>query len=69
MGGAAFSRFDDQLGGKTVGIHRITSMVPITQLDQAIAFYSQGLGLQVVRRRDEWGHCLAGRRTWLPDDD
>ena len=33
-------------------------MVPITDLDQSIAFYSQGLGLKVVRRRDDWGHAI-----------
>ena len=55
---AAFSRFDLQLGGKSVGIHRITSMVPITDLDQAVTFYSQGLGLQVIRRRNDWGHAV-----------
>ena len=33
-------------------------MVPITDLDQAIAFYSQGLGLKIVRRRDDWGHAI-----------
>ena len=41
-----------------MSIHRIASMVPITDLDQAITFYSQGLGLQVVHRRDEWGHAV-----------
>lgn len=41
-----------------MSIHRITSMVPITDLDQSIAFYSQGLGLKVVRRRDDWGHAI-----------
>ena len=41
-----------------MSVHRITAMVPITDLDQAIAFYSQGLGLQVVRRRDDWGHAV-----------
>lgn len=41
-----------------MSIHRITSMVPITDLDQAIIFYSQGLGLQVVHPRDEWGHAV-----------
>ncbi len=41
-----------------MGIHRITSMVPITDLDQAVTFYSQGLGLQVIRRRNDWGHAV-----------
>ena len=41
-----------------MSIHRITSMVPITDLDQSINFYSQGMGLQVIRRRDEWGHAV-----------
>ena len=42
-------------------IHRITAMVPITDLAQAMKFYSQGLGLQVVFRNDEWDHaCLEG---------
>lgn len=41
-----------------MNIHRITAMVPITDLDQAITFYSQGLGLQVIQRKDEWGHAL-----------
>ena len=39
-------------------INRITSMVPITDLDQAVTFYSQGPGLHVVHRRDDWGHAL-----------
>ena len=42
-------------------IHRITAMVPITDLVQSINFYSQGLGLQVIFRKDEWDHaCLEG---------
>ena len=41
-----------------MSIHRITSMVPITDLDQSIAFYSQGLGLKIVRRRDDWEHAI-----------
>ena len=41
-----------------MSIHRIISMVPITDLDQAITFYSQGLGLKVIRRRDDWGHAI-----------
>ncbi len=41
-----------------MSIHRITAMVPITDLDQAISFYSRGLGLRVVRRRDDWGHAI-----------
>lgn len=41
-----------------MSIHRITSMVPITDLDRAITFYSQGLGLKVLRRRDDWGHAI-----------
>ena len=41
-----------------MNIHCITAMVPITDLDQAITFYSQGLGLQVIQRKDEWGHAL-----------
>ncbi len=46
-----------------MSIHRITTIVPITDLAQAITFYSQGLGLQVVHRRDEWGHAvLEGER-------
>ncbi len=46
-----------------MSIHLITSMVPITNLDRAITFYSQGLGLQVIHRRDEWGHAvLEGER-------
>ena len=41
-----------------MNIHRITAMVPITDLAQAISFYSQGLGLQVIQRKDEWGHAV-----------
>lgn len=41
-----------------MNIHRITAMVPITDLAQAITFYSQGLGLQVIQRKDEWGHAV-----------
>ena len=41
-----------------MSIHRITAMVPITDLDQAITFYSQGLGHQIIQRKDEWGHAL-----------
>ena len=41
-----------------MSIHRITAMVPTTDLDQAITFYSQGLGLKVIQRKDEWGHAL-----------
>ena len=41
-----------------MSVHRITAMVPITDLDQAIAFYTRGLGLQIVRRRDDWGHAV-----------
>jgi catechol 2,3-dioxygenase-like lactoylglutathione lyase family enzyme len=41
-----------------VNIHRITAMVPITDLERAITFYTQGLGLQVIKRNDEWGHAL-----------
>ena len=41
-----------------MSVHRITAMVPITDLDQAIAFYTRGLGLQVRRRRDDWGHAV-----------
>ena len=41
-----------------MSVHRIAAMVPITDLDQAITFYSNGLGLRVVRRRDDWGHAV-----------
>lgn len=54
----AVAEFRFQLGGKTLSIHRITSMVPITDLDRALGFYSKGLGLQVVRRRDDWCHAI-----------
>ncbi|MBV7328341.1 hypothetical protein KFU94_08785 [Chloroflexi bacterium TSY] len=41
-----------------MSIHRITAMVPITDLARAIIFYSEGLGLQVTGRNDEWNHAM-----------
>ena len=41
-----------------MNIHRITAMVPITDLARAITFYSQGLGLQVIQCKDEWNHAV-----------